>query len=288
MLELAFFAITFAASWSLFFAAGALWERGAVGTSAWAAIGTVVYLVGVFAPALVALALTRIAEGREGVRQLLGRIVTWPSSPWWYVFAIVFLAANKLAAAGACRVLTGSWPAFGYAALPIMLAATLVSTPTQAGEELGWRGYALPRLAKRLGLGPASLVIGVIWAAWHLPFFVIASDKTGQSFPVYALAVTATSVALAWVYWQTGGSLLLTMLMHAAVNNTKDIVPSATAAAGSPWTLDATAVAWLTTAFLWMWAVYFLAQMRGAKIVYSALDGALPDHSEPSAISRSK
>ena len=54
-----------------------------------------------------------------------------------------------------------------------MLAAVAVSTPWQAGEEIGWRGYLLPRLSGRVGLPAASLIVGVIWACWHLPFFFI-------------------------------------------------------------------------------------------------------------------
>jgi membrane protease YdiL (CAAX protease family) len=61
--------------------------------------------------------------------------------------------------------------------------------------------------------------LGAIWALWHLPFFFIAGvDKPGQSFPIYMLGTMAISVAMAWLYWRTGGSLLVTMLMHAAVN----------------------------------------------------------------------
>jgi membrane protease YdiL (CAAX protease family) len=110
-----------------------------------------------------------------------------------------------------------------------VLAAALFSTVIggQAGEEIGWRGYALPRLAAPFGLARASIMLGMIWACWHLPlFFLPQADTYGQSFPVYLLQVTALSVAIAWLYWRTNGSPLLTMLMHAAINNTKDIVPS--------------------------------------------------------------
>lgn len=97
---------------------------------------------------------------------------------------------------------------------------------------------------------------------WHLPlFFVPESDLLGQSFPLYLLQVTALSVALAWLYWRTQGSLLLVMLLHAAINNTKDIVPSASPGATNSFTLSASLVAWLTVALLWMAAAYFLVRM---------------------------
>ena len=143
-----------------------------------------------------------------------------------------------------------------------MAAAILFSTWVQAGEEIGWRGYVIPRLSDRFGLAPASVILGIIWASWRLPLFlVLESDKFGQSFPLYLLQVTALSVASAWLYWRTEGSLLLVMLLHAAVNNTKDIVPSAVPGTTNPFALSTSLVAWLTVAFLWIAAAYFLVRM---------------------------
>ena len=71
---------------------------------------------------------------------------------------------------------------------------------------------------------------------------------------------------MAWLYWRTGGSLLLVMLLHAAVNNTKDIVPSAVPGATNPFALSTSLVAWLTVALLWICAAYFLIRMRKMKL----------------------
>ncbi len=139
----------------------------------------------------------------------------------------------------------------------------------QAGEEVGWRGYALPRLAARFGLARASVLLGIIWAAWHLPLFYISgTDTTGQSFPLYLLGVTALSVAIAWLYARTNGSLLLTMLMHAAVNNT-NIVSSFDQNATNPFALSTSLVAWIFTGLLWACAAYFLVQMHRAPLKLS-------------------
>jgi membrane protease YdiL (CAAX protease family) len=168
------------------------------------------------------------------------------------------------------RLATGAWPRFGQEPLYVMAAALVISTWVQAGEEIGWRGYALPRLSERFGLGPAGVILGILWATWHLPlFFFPGSDLREQSFPLYLLQVTAISVAMAWLYWRTGGSLLLVMLLHAAVNNLKDIVPSAEAGATNAFALSASLVGWLTVAFLWIGAVYFLVQMRGTAALSS-------------------
>jgi membrane protease YdiL (CAAX protease family) len=83
---------------------------------------------------------------------------------------------------------------------------------------------------------------------------------------VYLLQVTAMSVVMAWLYWRTGRALLLVMLLHAAANNTKDVVPSALSEPTTAWTLHASLVAWTTVAVLWLVAGFLLARMRGARI----------------------
>ena len=151
-----------------------------------------------------------------------------------------------------------------------MLIATVLSTPVQSGEEIGWRGFLLPRLAARIGLPSASIVVGIIWAAWHLPFFFITGTaKAGQSFPKYAAGIVALSVAMAFLYWRTRGSLLLTMVMHAAVNNIRLVatVPSN----GSAFAVRASVTSWATSAVMWVAAAGFLVAMRGATLtIYPA------------------
>jgi membrane protease YdiL (CAAX protease family) len=133
--------------------------------------------------------------------------------------------------------------------------------PVQAGEEIGWRGYALPRLADAVGLRAAGLILGMIWALWHLPLFLIqGTDSTGQPFAIFFLAVTAVSVAMTWLYLKTGGSLLLTMLMHAAINNTTGIVPASASHAPGAFSIEASALAWFTVVVLWAGAAYFLVR----------------------------
>jgi membrane protease YdiL (CAAX protease family) len=266
-----FFLLTFIVSWVLWIAAAAISGGTFVPgrTPGLYLFGRLVVLVGVFSPALVALVLTNRAEGRAGVVTLLHRILRWQVCARWYVFAVSYFVAIKLTVALGHRIVTGAWPAFGQTPFYVLLVAIIFSTPSQAGEEIGWRGFALPRLAKTLGLGGAGIVLGIIWACWHLPFFFIpGSDNAGQSFPVYLLAVTAISVAMAWLYWRTNGSLLLTMLMHAAINNTAGIVPSP-ASTANPFALKTSILAWLTAAVLWLSAAYFLIRMRGAALPQS-------------------
>lgn len=240
---LVFFAITFAVTWTSWYATGGVDS----------ARDLVLVYLGIFAPGIVALLMTPAADRKR----LLGRLFAWRADWRLYAFAIGFMIAIKLAVAVIHRIAFDAWPRFGDTPVLLMFASTIVSTVLlgQAGEELGWRGYALPRLAAHLGFPLAGLLLGVIWALWHLPlFFIAGTTTTGQSFPLYTLQVTALSVAIAWLYVKSGGSLLLTMLMHAAVNNTKDVVPSMVAGATDAFALSSSAVAWLTVGLLWICA----------------------------------
>jgi len=261
-----FFSLTFLVSWSLFFAAARVSGTAQSG-SPFSTLGYAIYLIGVFTPALVAIFLSWREQRRVGVIALLSQVLRVPSHFAWYLFAVSYFVVIKLLAALIYRLVAGGWPVFGHDSFVLVVAAVIFSTPSQAGEELGWRGFALPRLSNHFGLPLASLVLGMIWAVWHLPFFFLSgADKFGQSFPVYLLSVVALSVAMAWLYWRTRGSLLLVMLMHSAVNNTTNIVPSTLPSARNVWSIHASPIAWTSTALLWLLAIYFLIQMRSAKI----------------------
>ena len=259
---IAYLASTFAATWLLWWAC-ARWERD----SSLFALGGPIFLVGVFAPGLVALGLTAYRGNRSSVRALLSRAIRFDAPAHLYAFALAYMPATKLLAAAGHRLISGTWPAFGDTPVLVMAAALFVSTWVQAGEEVGWRGYALPRLARRLGLGGGSVVLGVIWAVWHLPlFFIPGSGSDGQSFVIYLAHVIALSVATSWLYWRSSGSLFLPMLMHAAVNNTTGLVPGALSYRVPVFSVEASIVAWTSVAVAWAIAVVLLVQMRGATI----------------------
>ena len=263
---LTFFSLTFLVSWTCFAGAAAI-GGGTLSPPPGAAIlAGAIFLLGVIAPSLVALALTARSAGRVGILTLLRQVINCPRQVRWYVFAVGYMAVIKLAAAVMHRIGTGEWPPFGRIPFFLIVLAILFSTPVQAGEEIGWRGYALPHLAREFGLSRASIMVGIIWAFWHLPlFFIPGSDTYHQSFVVALLAITPLSVAMAWLYWRGNGSLLLTMLMHAAVNNTTTIVPSASPAV-SPFSFSASIVGWTTAILLWACAVYFLSRMRSVRL----------------------
>lgn len=256
-----FFALTYALSWTCFVAAFVM-VRG-LASSAGMSFPTIVFgLLGTFAPSIVALGLTARSNGTAGIQALLGRIFKWRVDLRWYVFAAAYLATIKIGVAFVHRIAVGAWPRFGVEPWYILAIATVFSTPVQAGEEIGWRGYALPLLATRWGLARASLLLGIVWAFWHLPlFFIPGIDNYGQSFVIFTLQVIAISVPMTWLYARTGGSLLLVMLMHGANNQTRNIVPSAVPGASHALTLSTYLPAWLTVTLLWISACYFLIRM---------------------------
>ena len=260
----AFFALTFAATWAAWLLPAALHlPRSGV-----FALGGPVFLLGVFAPALVAVGLTARTYGRDGVVRLLEPVGRWQVPARYYLFAVGFTAATRLAAAtigeAADRRLAGvrldavlARPARGHAAVD--------GRAVRRGSGLARLCAASPGRRTRARSGQPGALLS-LWATWHLPLFVIpGSGSDGQSFPVYVLFVTALSVAMAWLYRQTGGSLLLTMLMHAAINNTGEIVPAATTTPAGIFSWRATPMAWTTLAVMWSVAGVLLVRMRDAR-----------------------
>ena len=87
------------------------------------------------------------------------------------------------------------------------------------GEEIGWRGYALPRLLATRSMLSASLILGVLWGAWHLPtFFIPGLPQHSIPFSAFMLLTIAYSVLFTWMYVRTAGSVLIATLFHGSIN----------------------------------------------------------------------
>jgi uncharacterized protein len=120
------------------------------------------------------------------------------------------------------------------AAWGLLPAALLVATLTDGlGEELGWRGFALPQLLARRTPLTASLVLGLVWAAWHLPLLWTAGAVLHDQPPwLLVLDVVAKAVLFTWVFLHTRGSVLIAVLFHASLNVFS--IPLAASSAGHP------------------------------------------------------
>lgn len=177
-------------------------------------INPLIGLLGLFGPALAAIIVTAVTEGGAGVRALLSRIVRWRVPLPWYLVALGLPALIALLAA-TCSVL------FGPAVLRVgtLSAIDFILVVLVVGEELGWRGYALPKLLERFSPLVASLIVGAVWWLWHLPLFFIANTpQFGQPVVAFLIMTTAYSILLTWVFLRTHGSVLIATLFHGAIN----------------------------------------------------------------------
>ena len=209
-----FFVLTFVFTWLLWLPI-LLAERGVIAP---VPVGLLLAL-GTAVPSLMALVL---AARSADAPALLRGLTHWRLPARWYAAALLVPAVLMLTAVGLDVLLGGTPPAFpAPGRWPLVavnfLAVLLIGGPL--GEELGWRGFALPRLEGRFGLMAAAVLLGLIWAAWHLPLFLLPGTPQSQlPFGWFVVQTVAFSVVLAWVYRRTGGSLLLVVLMHGAVN----------------------------------------------------------------------
>mgnify|MGYP000100221690 CR=1 FL=1 len=154
------------------------------------------------------------------LRAWVGQAFRWRVSPVWWVLVLVLPGLVIAGATGVFVLLGGELLLTGLDTLvvyPLLLLYVLVIGGGQ--EELGWRGFAQPHLQGRYGAFTAALVVGVVWAVWHAPLFLLpGSTQSGFDFGLYLGGILAESVLLAWVYNGTDGSVLLAGLFHAGNN----------------------------------------------------------------------
>ncbi len=187
-------------------------------------LGLILLILASNVPSFLGIVLTAIVLGRGSLRKLLGRLLPWRVNPIWYL--VVFLGPVALTAGvvGLNALMGG--PALSVG-MPLVGAAIFLGFsifPGSAlGEEIGWRGYVLPRLQSRMSALSASLILAPIWALWHMPLWLAgwlqgAPLKTPLIYAGFVVSAFAMSVVLTWVYNSTGGSLLMVVLLHATVN----------------------------------------------------------------------
>ncbi len=207
----AFLLLAFGFSWWM-------WPLYAMGISP-----AVIAGFGPFVGAVIVLGLT---GGRRAVKELLGQMVHWRVQFRWYVIALgtpilitglasifnVLLGAPKPTA----EQLAG-WPSL----LPTFLLLLIIPGIGGAWEEPGWRGYALPKLASGRTQLAAAVILGIIWAAWHLPLFL-----TGIIPWADLLFIAGTTLLFNLVYYQADRSVLIIMIFHAMNNAVGQFFPS--------------------------------------------------------------
>lgn len=208
---LSFTAITFAFTWSLL-----PFASRSIGVS----------LVALFGPAVGAVVTSWLA-GPDEWRSLRRRAFNWRLGAGWYLIALgVPVIVSTIRSLG--ERLAG---APGALELQPVTPLSVVVFVLVFGEELGWRGFALPRLTERHGPWVASMAVGITWAVWHLPlFFMPGMPQFGSPFGAFVFYTVGLSLWLTWLAIPTRVSVVLATVFHGAVNTFGIVVVDATPA----------------------------------------------------------
>jgi membrane protease YdiL (CAAX protease family) len=176
-----------------------------------------------FGPFLSAFIVAAAFEGAPGLRRLFAGLAKWRVERGYAFFAIGVPFVLFAVAVIASSLFAGAWPDLSLLGqvdyLPyigVLPALGLWMLTYGLGEELGWRGFALPRLQAGRSAFSAAMILGVLWAVWHWPAFLYRDTYLGMGFLVIfqSISVLAASVILAWLYNGTRGSLLMVVLFH--------------------------------------------------------------------------
>jgi membrane protease YdiL (CAAX protease family) len=179
--------------------------------------------------------MTWLTLGKDATATLFKRFALWRVDWKWYIAAIVLMPALRFAAIPLTAWLTGvradyshpmirdlvplDWPLL-FMVIPWILFEVFTN-----GEEVGWRGYILPRLQAKYNALVSSLILGVTWSVWHLPKFFGTGSSGGRSFIWFAVFTVSVAVLYTWLYNNTHGSLLLVALFHASGNTVGVFLP---------------------------------------------------------------
>ena len=170
-------------------------------------------------PTLSAIIVTAILDGRQGIRVFLKRYLQWRAGFVWWLFVLfgILISLNTVAAIIlGISVWTEFFKNIGMV-LPTYLITLLVGVILgPLWEEPGWRGFALPRMQRQFGPIIGTLILGVLWALWHLPGYP-GGWMTIGIIPLIISSV-AFSIIATWVYNNTRGSILLMILLHSSSN----------------------------------------------------------------------
>jgi len=166
--------------------------------------------------------------GRSGIRDLVARMARWRIGwRWWLValspLAFLGVALGVIAASGEPMPRFSDFARFS--GLPstagVVGVAVLIIGVGGFGEEVGWRGYALPRLQKRFSPLTSTLILTACWAGWHIPQFFVLESYRNFSLGIgigFVLGLACGGVIATWLYNRTGGSILALAVWHGTYN----------------------------------------------------------------------
>jgi membrane protease YdiL (CAAX protease family) len=211
----AFFALTFGLTWGLA-AALMLFYDPIVAVFGEVSPTNPLFILAVYAPGIAGVLLVLYHYGLRGLGSFLRRLTLWRAPVAWWLFLVLGIPAIFYAGA-ALNGAIGPFPFAPWTAALPALAAALLLGPI---EEFGWRGVALPLLQRRFAPFWASLILGVIWALWHVPaFFISGAPQSAWSAAPYFAGIITLSVILTPLFNAARGSLLIAALFHFQMNN---------------------------------------------------------------------
>ena len=173
------------------------------------------FISGGFVPSLLAIFLTWKKEGLAGLRHLWRRIVQVNIGWRWYLAAMLVVI---LATMGQLFIISLMGKAFNMTLFVAQLGSflpLLILGPLS--EEIGWRGYALGRLQTRWNALTSSMIVGLVWALWHLPLFMMvgtSQHEMGIPFIGFLVGFMAISILYTWLYNNTKQSIWSAILLH--------------------------------------------------------------------------
>lgn len=182
-----------------------------------------------FGPALGALIVVGVAEGTDGIKNLVRSLFQWRVKFIWYLVVLLGPALTMVTAVLLYNMFgenssvpnLNDWISILPQHLIVIISLFLFMMVGIWGEEIGWRGFALPKLQKAYHPLLASLILGVIWAIWHLPAFFIENSQQAQlGMTYFFLATLGYSILYSWVYNGSKESLFMIWLLHSANNAT--------------------------------------------------------------------
>jgi membrane protease YdiL (CAAX protease family) len=215
----AYFTLAYALSWCVFVPL-ALSAQGLIPPlPGW------IHFLGAFGPLLAAFIVSAASSGLGGLRDLLGRMLRWRVGWLWWPVALLSPGLLFLVSALILRLVTGAWPEFRsfghiaeFPALPWWAGWIVWTLTFGLGEETGWRGFALPRLQNGRSARNATLILGLLWAGWHIPTFFYNYELSIISVVAFLVSILSGAVVFTWLYNSSGGSLLMVILWHGAFN----------------------------------------------------------------------
>lgn len=183
--------------------------------------------LGAYGPSIMSIILTAFLYKKSGLKKLLLRLTKWRYNAIYYIIAIFgvpvltyisYLVCKYIGFTGEVKLITN--PYFILASF-----TTILFFGGPLNEEIGWRGFLLPNFQKNLNPLWSSIIVGIVWACWHLPlFFIAGTSQYGYPFGLFMVSAILLSILITWLFNRTKGSLVFPILLHTAYNTSTAIM----------------------------------------------------------------